>query len=129
MNNHHTAIIIGGGSAGCATAIQLKRSNIDFLLFEKDEIGGLARNANLIENYLGFPQGITGKRYIALLKKHLEHLEIVPEKNEIIQIQEETHGKTIALGQAMGNTEEMKKQDKGKIIKNVHHIGDEIWNV
>lgn len=50
------------------------------------------------------------------------------EKNEIIQIQEETHGKTIALGQAMGNTEYMKKQEKGKIIKNVHHIGDEIWN-
>ncbi len=87
MNNHHTAIIIGGGSAGCATAIQLKRSNIDFLLFEKDEIGGLARNANLIENYLGFPQGITGKRFIALLKKHLQHLEIVPEKDEIIHVE------------------------------------------
>jgi PUA-domain protein len=49
------------------------------------------------------------------------------EKEEIIQIVEETHGKTIALGQAMENTEGMKKQEKGKIIKNIHHIGDEIW--
>lgn len=51
------------------------------------------------------------------------------EKNEIIQIQEETHGKVIALGQALLSTEEMKNQEKGKIIKNVHYIGDLIWNM
>jgi PUA domain protein len=51
------------------------------------------------------------------------------QQNEIIQIQEETHGKTIALGQAMGTTEEMKKQEKGKIIKNIHYVGDSIWNI
>jgi PUA-domain protein len=50
------------------------------------------------------------------------------EKNEIIQIIEEKHNKTIAIGRALEKTSEMKKQEKGKVIENIHHIGDEIWN-
>ena len=51
------------------------------------------------------------------------------EKGEIIQILEETHNKTIALGKALGKSEEMRKQEKGKIIENIHYIGDSIWNM
>ena len=46
-------IIIGAGPAGIACAIQLKRYNIKSIVFEKDEIGGLLKNANLVENYIG----------------------------------------------------------------------------
>jgi thioredoxin reductase (NADPH) len=56
----HKVVIVGAGPAGIATAIQLKRYGIMALLFEKDEVGGLLRNANLVENYPGFPGGITG---------------------------------------------------------------------
>ena len=79
-------IIVGAGSAGCAAAIQLKRSGMDPLLFEKDQIGGLANNAYSIENYLGFPDGITGVNFVDLLKKHLFLLEIKLIKEEIIEI-------------------------------------------
>lgn len=51
------------------------------------------------------------------------------EKDEIIQIVEETHGKIIALGKALGNSEDMRKQEKGKIIQNIHYIGDSIWKM
>ena len=50
--------IIGGGPAGIAAAIQLKRYGSNPLLIEKDELGGSLLNANLVENYLGFPKGI-----------------------------------------------------------------------
>ncbi|MCJ7802240.1 MAG: NAD(P)/FAD-dependent oxidoreductase [Candidatus Marinimicrobia bacterium] len=62
-------IIIGAGPAGIACAIQLKRYNIDSIIFEKDDIGGLLKNANLVENYPGFPDGIRGKKFVQLLKK------------------------------------------------------------
>lgn len=62
-------IIIGAGPAGIACATQLKRYGIESLIFEKDSIGGLAKNANLIENYLGFPNGITGRKFVSLLNK------------------------------------------------------------
>jgi thioredoxin reductase len=53
--NINEVVIIGAGPAGLSTAIQLKRYGIEPILLEKEEIGGLLRNANLVENYPGFP--------------------------------------------------------------------------
>ena len=65
-------VIIGAGPAGIATAIQLGRYNIEFTLLEQDEIGGLLRNAYLVENYPGFPEGIKGLELVRLFKKQLK---------------------------------------------------------
>ena len=62
-------IIIGAGPAGIACAIQLKRYDIDSFVIEKGEIGGLLHNANLVKNYLGFPNGISGEKLVQLLNK------------------------------------------------------------
>ena len=64
-------IIIGAGPAGIATAIQLRRYNINAILLEQDEPGGLMMNANLIENYPGFPNGISGLELVGNFKQHL----------------------------------------------------------
>ncbi|MBM3324354.1 MAG: hypothetical protein FJY66_01665, partial [Calditrichaeota bacterium] len=53
-------VIIGAGPAGIATSIQLKRYHIEPELLEQEEVGGLLRNANWVENYPGFPEGISG---------------------------------------------------------------------
>jgi thioredoxin reductase len=82
--NNSKVIIIGAGPAGIACATQLKRYNIDSTIFEMDEIGGLVKNANLIENYPGFPNGITGIKFIQLLKKHVQ-LNKFSIKNEIVE--------------------------------------------
>ncbi|MBU1186028.1 MAG: NAD(P)/FAD-dependent oxidoreductase [Acidobacteria bacterium] len=68
--------IIGAGPAGTAAAIQLKRSGIDFILLEKNEVGGLLHNANLVENYPGYPEGISGPDLCRKLSAHLEQLSI-----------------------------------------------------
>ena len=73
--NYYSVIIVGCGPAGIACAIQLKRSNIDFKIICK-KFGGIASNANKIENLLGFPNGISGKSFVALLKQHFETLSI-----------------------------------------------------
>lgn len=49
------------------------------------------------------------------------------EQNELITIADETHKKPLAVGIATLNTEELKKAKTGKVIKNVHYIGDKIW--
>jgi thioredoxin reductase len=53
-------LIIGAGPAGMATAIQLRRYGLNPRLFEKEHPGGLLRNANWVENYPGFADGISG---------------------------------------------------------------------
>jgi thioredoxin reductase (NADPH) len=52
--------IVGAGPAGLATALQLRRYGIEVRLFERAHPGGLLRNANWVENYPGFPNGISG---------------------------------------------------------------------
>ncbi len=69
-------IIVGAGPAGIACAIQLKRYNIDSIVFEKNEIGGLLKNANLIENYIGYPNGISGKKLVQLMNKQSQTAKI-----------------------------------------------------
>jgi len=68
--------IIGAGPAGIATSIQLKRLGYMPQLFEMDVVGGLLRNANLIENYPGFPNGISGPDLIELMEMQLKQLKI-----------------------------------------------------
>lgn len=78
--------IIGGGPAGLSAAIQLKRSGIEPILFEKEMIGGLLRNANLVENYPGFPQGISGRELVELFKHQLERYDIKTYDEEVIHL-------------------------------------------
>lgn len=65
------AIIIGAGPAGVAASVQLKRYGVDFMLLEKRAVGGLLRNAYRIDNYLGFPAGISSKKMVSLMASHL----------------------------------------------------------
>ena len=46
-----------------------------------------------------------------------------------VAIVDETHGKAIAIGQLMFDSEELMAMDKGKVVKNIHYVGDLIWNV
>ena len=50
------------------------------------------------------------------------------EKDQVVSIVDMTHNKPIAIGLSMFSGEEIKEMNKGKVIKNIHHIGDDIWN-
>ena len=43
-------------------------------------------------------------------------------------IVDETHGKALAVGIVMVSSEELRATDKGKVVKNIHYIGDALWN-
>lgn len=59
-NREYDVVIIGGGPAGFAAGIYTSRARLRSLLVEKAVVGGLIVNAGLVENYPGFPQGISG---------------------------------------------------------------------
>ncbi len=58
--NSYDVIIIGGGAGGMTAGIYTSREMLSTLLIEKKIIGGLAAETELIENYPGFPESITG---------------------------------------------------------------------
>jgi thioredoxin reductase (NADPH) len=53
-------IIIGGGPAGLAAAVYGASEGLSTLLIERQAPGGQAGMSSNIENYLGFPSGLTG---------------------------------------------------------------------
>jgi thioredoxin reductase (NADPH) len=53
-------IIIGAGPAGLSAAVYASSEGLDCLLIEKHAPGGQAGSSPKIENYLGFPMGISG---------------------------------------------------------------------
>ena len=60
MNKNYDVIIIGGGPAGLSAGIYASRGGLRTLLIEKGMFGGLIANADLVENYPGFPEGLSG---------------------------------------------------------------------
>ena len=79
-------IIIGGGPAGIAAAIQLKRYGLAPLIFEREALGGLLRNANLVENYPGFPGGISGLKLVGLLEQQARDFALRVTYAEVIRL-------------------------------------------
>jgi thioredoxin reductase (NADPH) len=66
LNAHITAaevrdlVIIGAGPAGLAAAVYGASEGLDVLVIEAESPGGQAGSSSKIENYLGFPMGISG---------------------------------------------------------------------
>jgi len=60
VNKKYEVIIIGGGPAGLSAGLYLSRARLNSLLIEKGLVGGQIVNAERVENYPGFPEGISG---------------------------------------------------------------------
>ena len=80
------AIIIGAGPAGIAAGIQLKRYGLEPILLERGEIGGLLVNANLVENYPGFPGGIPGPALVQRIKQQTKDTGLAIKHEEVTKL-------------------------------------------
>lgn len=57
----HDLVVVGGGPAGLAAAVYAASEGLDVLVIESRYPGGQAGSSSKIENYLGFPTGISGQ--------------------------------------------------------------------
>ena len=58
-------VIVGAGPAGLAAAVYAASEGLDVLVLESNAPGGQAGSSSKIENYLGFPTGISGQELAA----------------------------------------------------------------
>jgi thioredoxin reductase (NADPH) len=54
-------VVVGAGPAGLAAAVYAASEGLDVLMLEASAPGGQAGSSSKIENYLGFPTGISGE--------------------------------------------------------------------
>ncbi len=79
-------IIIGGGPAGLSAGIYAARAGLNTLLIEKGLPGGLAATINLIENYPGFPEGISGMELMQKMEEQAKRFGVEFANEEVISI-------------------------------------------
>jgi thioredoxin reductase (NADPH) len=56
----HDLIVVGAGPSGLAAAVYAASEGLDVIVLEREATGGQAGTSSRIENYLGFPAGISG---------------------------------------------------------------------
>jgi len=91
----HDVIMVGAGPAALTAAIYTTREDIDTLLFERGVPGGLAAVTDQIDNYPGFPEGVTGLNLSDALQKQAERFGAVIEFGEVTKIHDEGEWKRL----------------------------------
>ena len=72
LQDEYDVVILGGGPAGLTSAIYASRAKLKTLLVEKEVIGGEAASTDKIENYPGFPEGISGIELAERMRQQAE---------------------------------------------------------
>ena len=72
MFEHCKCLIIGSGPAGYTAAIYASRANMKPILYQGNEPGGQLTTTNDVENFPGYPNGITGPEMMNELKKQAQ---------------------------------------------------------
>jgi len=97
MANKNTkeCIIIGGGPAGLTAGLYASRAGLKSLLIERGIFGGQIVNSSLVENYPGFPGGISTRELIERFKKQVDDLGGKIEAEDVLKIIRHAQGYTV----------------------------------
>ncbi len=96
MAEAYDVIIIGGGPAGLTAGIYASRARLRSLLLERGIFGGQIANTEHVENFPGFPDGVSGF-----------------ELGQLMYQQAEKHGIQIVLAEVTG----IEVADRDKVVK------------
>jgi len=98
----YEVIIIGGGPAGLTAGLYTSRAGLKSLLVERGALGGQMINATLVENYPGFPEGISGSELGLLMRRQAVRYGLEVVTAEVTAL---TQGQPYSVSTTEGNFE------------------------
>lgn len=95
MDKEYQLIIVGGGPAGLSAGLYAARSRLRTMLIERAFLGGQIANAELVENYPGFPGGISGAELGSLMAQQATKYGLETTIAEVEGLEIRAEGKTV----------------------------------
>jgi thioredoxin reductase (NADPH) len=96
----YEVIIIGGGPAGLTSALYASRARLSTLLIENGLFGGQMTTTELIENYPGFPQAVTGDELSRLMEEQAKRFGAETVNQEIVEVKLEGDLKSVRTSES-----------------------------
>ncbi|HUL24040.1 MAG TPA: thioredoxin-disulfide reductase [Thermodesulfobacteriota bacterium] len=82
----YEVMIIGGGPGGLTAGLYTSRARLSTLLIEKGLFGGQMTTTECIENYPGFPQGVTGDELSRLMEEQARKFGMETVAQEVVKV-------------------------------------------
>jgi thioredoxin reductase (NADPH) len=79
-------VIIGGGPAGLTAGLYAARGGLNVILIEKIVPGGQIIITDWIENYPGFPEGLSGPDLVQKMTEQVKRFDLSIENNEVVSV-------------------------------------------
>ncbi|MBN1317358.1 MAG: thioredoxin-disulfide reductase [Anaerolineales bacterium] len=82
----YDVVVIGSGPAGLSAALYASRAQLDTLIVTGHDLGGQVATTWDIDNYPGFPEGISGPDLVELMQKHMERFGATVEMDMVTSV-------------------------------------------
>ncbi len=83
---HYELVILGGGPAGLTAGLYAARARLDHVLIEKAAPGGQVLTTDWVDNYPGFPDGLSGFDLAEKFTEHAKRFDVNIENGEVERV-------------------------------------------
>lgn len=83
LKDHYELVILGGGPAGLSAGLYAARSRLDHVILEKGAPGGQVLNTDWVDNYPGFPEGLSGFDLAEKMVVHAKRFDVNIQYGEV----------------------------------------------
>ncbi len=85
--SHYELVILGAGPAGLTAGLYASRARIDHILIEKGAPGGQVLTTDWVDNYPGFPEGISGFDLMDKMTAHAKRFDVNIMTKEVASVE------------------------------------------
>lgn len=86
MKTHYQLVILGGGPAGLSAGLYAARARLDHVMIEKGAPGGQVLLTDWVDNYPGFPEGISGFDLVEKMSEHAKRFDLNTLTKEVAEV-------------------------------------------
>ncbi|WP_185872738.1 NAD(P)/FAD-dependent oxidoreductase [Blattabacterium cuenoti] len=86
-NKIHNCVIIGSGPAGYSASIYAARADLNPIMFMGSMPGGQLINTHYIDNYLGYPKGINGSKFMECCKEQAKKFNVILIYKNVLKVE------------------------------------------